>query len=220
MPEIQLTADGSQTLYVPEIDEHYHSVNGAIQESQHVYIETGLLHCNKKELNILEFGFGTGLNAFLTAIESEKRGLKINYTSIEKYPLPASITNQLNYTSKFPEKDHFLFKNIHDCDWEIPARITDYFSIQKIKSDFSAFNPSLQYDLIYYDAFAPDKQPEVWSQEIFNTIYANTKPEGILTTYCAKGNIRRMLQSSGFTVERLPGPPGKREMLRAVKITP
>jgi len=231
-PQIQFTADGSHTLYIPEIEEHYHSVNGAIQESLHVYIEAGLNHYSRlnsfethrhighidiHSINVLEFGFGTGLNAFLTIVEAEKRNLKINYTTIEKYPLPAAITNQLNYTKGFPEKFQSYFDKIHSCEWENFVKISDNFQIKKVQANFSDFQFEDNHDVIFYDAFAPDKQQEVWSQKIFDKIFQHTNPEGILTTYCAKGNIRRMIQSAGFFVERISGPPGKREMLRARK---
>ncbi len=217
-PQIQFTSDSSHTLYIPEMEEHYHSVNGAVQESLHVYIEAGLNQCRKKTINVLEFGFGTGLNAFLTIFEAEKRNLKVNYATIEKYPLPASVTNQLNYAEGFSEKFHTYFKEIHNCEWESFVKITDHFQIKKIRSDFSEFVFDDNYDVVFYDAFAPDKQSDVWSQEIFNKIFQHTNPEGILTTYCAKGNIRRMMQAAGFQTERIPGPPGKREMLWARKI--
>jgi len=214
-PQIQFTADGSHTLYIPEMEEHYHSVNGAVQESLHVYIEAGLNQCKKKTINVLEFGFGTGLNAFLTIIEAEKRKLKVNYTSVEKYPLPASVTNQLNYTKEFPEKFQTCFEKIHACEWDIFIKISDNFRIKKLQTDFFDFQFENSYDVIFYDAFAPDKQPDVWSQDIFNKIFEYSNPESILTTYCAKGNIRRMMQMAGFSMERIPGASGKREMLRA-----
>ena len=217
-PEIQITADGSHTLFIPEIEEHYHSVNGAIQESLHVYIEAGLNHSKKHSINVLEYGFGTGLNAFLTSIEAEKRNLNIKYTSLEKYPLPNHITTQLNYTKEFSDKFQKYFEEIHACNWKKCCQISNNFQIEKIQTDFSEFQFKEDYDVIFYDAFAPDKQSDVWSQTIFNSIFEHTKPEGILTTYCAKGNIRRMLLSAGFQVERIPGPPGKREMLRAIKM--
>ncbi len=216
--EVQLTADGSHTLYIPELDEHYHSVNGAIQESLHVYVKSGLNHCKKQQINLLEFGFGTGLNAFLALVEAEKRNLEIiNYTTLEKYPLPASIYSQLNYTKEFPIEFHRYFEKIHTCEWEDFVEISDKFRIKKIQTDFSGFRFTDKYDVIFYDAFAPDKQPDVWSQEIFDELFNHTNPEGILTTYCAKGKIRRMMQSAGFITERIPGPPGKREMLRAIR---
>ena len=226
--QLQITTDGSHTLYIPEMEEHYHSVNGAIQESLFVYIERGFLaslemtdaglnQCKKRIINVLEFGFGTGLNAFLTLVETEKRNLKVNYTSIEKYPLPETVTKQLNYTKEFPEKFQACFAQLHACEWEKFIPISDNFQLKKIQSDFSDFQFEDNYDVIFYDAFAPDKQHEVWSQEIFDNIFQHTNSNGILTTYCAKGNIRRMMQAAGFQTERIPGPPGKREMLRARK---
>jgi len=214
---LETTADGSSTLYVPELDEHYHSMNGAVQESQHVYIAAGLNHYlqlfnyNSKEIQVLEFGFGTGLNAFLTVLEAEKHKVKIHYTALEKYPLPKEITDQLNY----PAENHTLFQRIHQTAWEKPVSITPYFILQKLEIDFADFDFPNHYDVVYYDAFAPDKQPEVWSQELFDKLFLSMNQGGVLTTYCAKGNIRRMMQQAGFTVERIPGAVGKREMLRA-----
>ena len=222
---LEKTADGSSTLYVPALDEHYHSMNGAVQESQHVYIEAGLLHYihtnypyNKTngtelqdEIQILEFGFGTGLNAFLTALEAEKQKIKIRYVALEKFPLPQEVTNQLNYSTV----NQLLFRKIHQSEWDIPVSITPCFTIQKVAIDFTEFDFPHLYDVIYYDAFAPDKQPEVWSQELFDKLFLSMNTGGILTTYCAKGNIRRMMQQAGFVVERIQGASGKREMLRA-----
>jgi tRNA U34 5-methylaminomethyl-2-thiouridine-forming methyltransferase MnmC len=214
MLTIETTADGSPTLFVPELNEHYHSTNGAIQESRHVYIEAGFNHCPKQEVHVLEFGFGTGLNAFLTALEAEKRQINVHYTSLEKFPLSPEITAKLNYL----ESDKTLFRAIHQAEWEIPAQINPFFELRKIQTDFRDFTFPEVYDVVYYDAFAPDKQPEVWSQELFDKVFSSMKSGGILTTYCAKGSVRRMLQQAGFTVERIPGPPGKREMLRAYSI--
>jgi len=229
MPQIELekeiilktTGDGSFTLYVPDLDEHYHSMNGAVQESQHVYIAVGLSHyirtnytINKglhTEIKVLEFGFGTGLNAYLTALEAEKQKIKIRYVAIEKSPLPQEITSQLNYSPENP----LLFQEMHQSGWGIPVSIKPYFILQKLAIDFYAFDFPDRYDVVYYDAFAPDKQPEVWSHKLFNKLFSSMNPGGILTTYCAKGNIRRMMQEAGFTVERIPGAAGKREMLRA-----
>ncbi len=218
--EIQLTSDGSQTLYLPEMDEHYHSVNGAIQESVHVYLEAGFRQISATTIQVLELGFGTGLNAFLTALEAETQGKQVHYTSLEKYPLPDDFTGRLNYPSAVSPSHSSLFTAIHDCNWEIPVRLSDYFTLHKIKTDFSDYKYPGPYDVVYYDAFAPDKQPGVWSQELFNRIYASMNDHGILTTYCAKGNIRRMMLQAGFSVERIPGPPGKRQMLRAWKKIP
>jgi tRNA U34 5-methylaminomethyl-2-thiouridine-forming methyltransferase MnmC len=212
--QLQLTADGSHTLFLPELNEHYHSVNGAVQESQHVYINAGFNQCGKETVFVLELGFGTGLNAFLTALEAEKRNVKVVYTALEKYPLPAEIIRQLNYSGRNSD----LFNQIHSAEWGRAIPLTSSFTLHKIKIDFKDYDYcSGNYDVVYYDAFAPDKQPEVWLQELFDAIYTSLHPGGILTTYCAKGMIRRRMKQSGFIVERIPGPPGKREMLRAGK---
>jgi len=218
---LEATADGSFTFYVPELDEHYHSINGAVQESQHVYLAAGLSHyirtsyplqkADEREIQVLEFGFGTGLNAFLTALEAEKQKIKIHYTALEKFPLPQEITDQLNYSGT----NRLLFWHIHQSVWENSEEITPYFILQKRAIDFVDFDFPNHYDVVYYDAFAPDKQPEVWSQKLFDKLFTSMNLGGILTTYCAKGSIRRMIQQAGFTVERIPGASGKREMLRA-----
>jgi len=222
---LETTADGSSTLYVPDLDEHYHSMNGAIQESQHVYLASGLSHyiqtnypiqkscCKESQIKIqlLEFGFGAGLNALLTAMEAERQKIKIHYTALEKYPLPEEITNQLNYSTV----NLMLFRAIHQSEWGNPIAITPYFILQKLAVDFTSFDFPSRYDVVYYDAFAPDKQPEVWSQKLFDRLFPAMNRGGVLTTYCAKGNIRRMMQQAGFIVERIPGAAGKREMLRA-----
>ena len=215
---LETTADGSDTLYIPDLDEHYHSTNGAVQESQHVYLEAGLLYyinthyqAKNKEIQVLEFGFGTGLNTFLTALEAERRRIKIRYVALEKYPLSQEITDKLNYAAE----NRFLFQQIHQSGWENPFQVTPYFTLQKLQVDFNTFNFPNYYDVVYFDAFAPDKQPDVWSQELFDKIFPAMNQGGVLTTYCAKGSIRRIMQQAGFTVERIPGAAGKREMLRA-----
>lgn len=218
-PEIELTADGSHTLFVPHLNEHYHSVNGAVQESMHVFINEGLYHCRQGTVSIFEVGFGTGLNAFLTLLESEKLGKTIHYTSIEAYPLALDIVQKLNYKDLSDTKAD-LYNKIHEAEWGNEIQITPTFFLTKIKSDFTSFDfASYQnnFDLIYFDAFAPDKQPSMWSQELFDNLYNISKNGAILTTYCAKGIVRRTMQQSGYQTERLPGPPGKREMLRATK---
>lgn len=215
-PEIQLTADGSHTLFIPEMDEHYHSINGAIQESMHVFIDAGLRQCQKKIIRILELGFGTGLNAFLSYIESKNRDIRIYYTGLEKYPLPTGLIEKLNYEKLNPQENE-IYPEMHRCAWNIPVRITPEFILEKINVDFSDFDFRGTYDVVYYDAFAPDKQTSVWTQEIFDNLFSCMDSGGILTTYCAKGNVRRMMMQSGFKVERIPGPPGKRQMLRAQK---
>ncbi len=219
-PEIKLTADGSHTLFVPELDEHYHSVNGAIQESTHIFINTGLHHIQKDTIHIFEIGFGTGLNAFLTLTDKYAKEKTIHYTAIEAYPLPLSLTSRLNYAEQYPASDRLLFQRLHEAEWDRSMEITPHFYLKKLKGDLTSFDYSLieePVDIIYFDAFAPDKQPDMWTQNIFDQMYAITTPQGVLVTYCAKGSVRRMMQQAGYKVERLPGPPGKREMLRATK---
>lgn len=216
--ELQQTADGSHTLFIPEMDEHYHSVNGAVQESRHVFIEAGLHHHMGKELVVFEIGFGTGLNAFLTLLDAEKNGRVVNYYSIELYPLDPGLVQALNYGEVVcPEKKE-LFRALHAAAWNQEVAITERFTLHKIQGDSNTCDLPEGIGLVYFDAFAPDKQPEMWNQEIFDRLYEHMAEGGILTTYCAKGVVRRMMQKAGYSVERIPGPPGKREMLRAMKL--
>ena len=203
---ISETTDGSKTLYMPSIDEHYHSVKGALTESMHIFIDCGLRHSAAQSPHILEIGFGTGLNAYLTLLEAEK----------EK-------RNILGYCL-LPEMDNKkLFDALHLSAWEEQVKMTEHFTLLKRQSDFTdtdSWKDIKKYDIVYFDAFSPEKQPEMWSAQIFSQLYQNMNHNGILTTYCAKGCIRRMMQDAGFAVERLPGPPGgKREILRATKTT-
>lgn len=217
---LQTTADGSHTLYVPELDEHYHSTHGAIRESMHVYIDVGLRHCLSTEINLLEIGFGTGLNAFLTLLEAEKLQKMIHYTTLERYPLSVTTAASLNFSDITDPSRKEIFRMLHTAAWEEWVPVTPYFRLKKHSMDLHDFLMIPQaetFDVIYYDAFAPEKQPEMWRQEIFDRLYAISRDKAILTTYCAKGVVRRMLQSAGYIVERLPGPPGKREILRAGK---
>lgn len=217
---IEITEDGSHTLYVPELDEHYHSTHGAIQESLHVYLEAGLHHCDKPAINLLEIGFGTGLNTFLTLIDTEKSKKTVRYTSLERYPVPFGDAQMFNYSKLLDPAQEEKFMRLHSSPWEKWIEITASFYLKKLQMDASnleEFHPAATFDVIYYDAFAPEKQPGMWTQEIFNKLYTLSNEGTVLTTYCAKGAVRRMLQSAGYQVERLPGPPGKREILRAVK---
>jgi tRNA U34 5-methylaminomethyl-2-thiouridine-forming methyltransferase MnmC len=211
--QIFLTEDGSNSLYLPEFDETYHSRHGAIQESMHVFIENGLKSINKKNIKILEFGFGTGLNALMTLINSKEK--YIEYTGIEKFPLDITLLNQLNYAKS--EEELVLFEKIHLADWNKKVVITDDFTLEQIKSDFIRFQSDEKFDIIYFDAFAPRVQPELWTKEIFEKTFRLLSKEGILVTYCAKGSVKRTLKEVGFKVISLPGPPGKREMTKAVK---
>jgi tRNA U34 5-methylaminomethyl-2-thiouridine-forming methyltransferase MnmC len=212
------TEDGSHTIYVPELDEHYHSVHGAVQESRFIFIDQGFKTCTANPMAILEIGFGTGLNALLTAMSCSGSSREVNYTSIEKYPLDKKITSSLNYYEFAGKNGKEIFKLIHEAPWNTRVIICDSFNLQKIESDFTVEKPVGAYDLIYFDAFGPDKQPEMWTREIFSGIAAVTKRNGILVTYSAKGEVKRSLRACGFEVTLLPGPPGKRQMIRAVKI--
>jgi tRNA U34 5-methylaminomethyl-2-thiouridine-forming methyltransferase MnmC len=211
------TGDGSHTIYVPELDEHYHSIHGAIQESTHIFIKNGFDVCTADPLNIFEVGFGTGLNAFLTAVRSISVNKEVNYTSVEKYPLDKKIITSLNYTDYTGENAGNIFHQIHSVPWNIKVNICKNFNLMKIETDFTVHPPSGRYDLIYFDAFGPDKQPEMWTMEIFDRIAAVTNKKGILVTYSAKGEVKRNLKACGFDVTLLPGPPGKRQMISAVK---
>lgn len=240
---LEQTADGSLTLYIPELDEHYHSVKGALTESMHIFIEMGLRHVHQQKQQIIqgaqpqttsletkssettscirlfEVGFGTGLNAFLTLMEAEALQRPVHYVSIERYPLGEDVWGRLDYPALIGRGHAGEFEALHRAPWNEDVRITPWFTLHKIEGDFTQQSFSAEtYDLVYFDAFAPEKQPAMWSQPIFDALHEALSSGGVLTTYCAKGVIRRMLQTAGFTVERLPGPPGgKREILRATK---
>ncbi len=218
MVEIVKTHDGSDTLFVPEMNEHYHSLHGAIQESEYIFIKCGLNFSKADPLRIFEVGFGTGLNAFLTAIDAASKNRKIFYTSLEKYPLPESLISELNYKSFFPGEATCLFDRIHKGKWNIAEEISNNFTLKKIEGDITKQEIRGDYDLIFFDAFGPDKQPEMWTEEVFKKIAGITVPNGILLTYSVKGDVKRMLRNYGFKVYRLTGPPGKHQIIRAVKI--
>lgn len=217
------TADGSVTIHLPEWNEQYHSKHGAIQEARHVFLEMGLFHFLERnhspEISILEIGFGTGLNAFLTLLESEKLSLQINYTGVEAYPVSTEEIALLNYPEAAgAENKNDLFQKLHFSEWEEPTEISEFFRLTKQQKMFREIDDKEQYELIYFDAFGARVQPELWTEEIFSSMFAALKNNGVLVTYAAKGSVRRAMLSAGFHVEKLPGPPGKREMLRAVKI--
>lgn len=225
MTDLQLviSEDGSHTLYNSELDETYHSIHGAVQESKHVFIQAGLafFHEEFPDLtpNILEIGLGTGLNALLTAQWAIENKIKINYTGIEKFPLPIEITSEINYCKGKELIDYQeLFTNIHSCNWETSTDLSEYFKFKKHHSAIEDIT-SGKYNLIYFDAFAPSKQEELWTIEIFKSIAQLSEPDAIFVTYCAKGQVRRDLESVGYKMERLKGPPGKAQMLRG-KFTP
>jgi tRNA U34 5-methylaminomethyl-2-thiouridine-forming methyltransferase MnmC len=218
--EILITGDGSATIRLPEWDEQYHSKHGAIAEAKHVFIKSGLEHFLTKNdldaIRILEIGFGTGLNALLSLQFAIRNRQRLHYTGVEAYPVEFSEIRQLNYTKliKSAEKD---FEQIHICSWEIPSEINKNFTLVKRKQFFSQINDKQSFELIYFDAFGARVQPELWEEDLFRKMYNALIPGGMLVTYSAKGSVRRAMQAVGFEVERLPGPPGKREMLRAVK---
>ena len=213
MPIVRKTADGSDTLFVPELDETYHSLYGAIQESVFIFVELGLKMCRKNSIRVLEVGFGTGLNALLTALEAERTQKMIYYKALELYPVSIEDARLLNYPELLGSCGD-LFDRINMADWEADVAINPFFVLHKAKGDFLAYLLTGMYDVVYFDAFSPEKQPEMWQEAGFRTIIEHCNPDAILTTYCAKGAVRRVLQQVGFRVERLPGPPGKREVLR------
>jgi len=215
--ELRITEDGSHTLFVADIDECYHSTHGAVQESRHIFIEAGLLKCQKSEINVLEIGFGTGLNAFLTMLEANKTETPIHFTTLELYPVPVETALKLNYAAQLAPDFKLCFEKMHTSPWNKEVQISPFFTLCKFKADFTQTIFSEEYDVIYFDAFSPEKQPEMWTAEQFEMLYKCCNFEGVLTTYCAKGVVRRAMQSAGFKVERLPGPPGKREILRGIK---
>ena len=217
MLQLIKTGDGSHTLYVEELNEHYHSVHGAVRESQLVFIENGFMSCSANPVRILEAGFGTGLNAFLTAIRCNKEKRHVLYTAAEKNPLPSEVTDMLNYQTVTDCREKNLLRSIHTADWEIETEISEYFHLIKTKCDLTEKIPQGNYNLIYFDAFGPDKQPEMWNRDIFAEIYSLTQAGGILVTYSVKGSVKRVLKDCGFRIMLLPGPPGKREVMRAVK---
>lgn len=217
MNKIIKTSDGSHTIYVPELDEHYHSIHGAVQESEHIFIKNGFDTTTANPLNIFEVGFGTGLNALLTAIRCMNGEREVNYTAIEKYPVHEDLIWSLNHSDFCGKEGKKIFNMIHYAPWNSVTSINKNFNIRKLKSDLTINKPSGNYDLIYFDAFGPDKQPEMWTQAIFASISEITNKGGILVTYSAKGEVKRNLTACGFDVTLLPGPPGKRQIIRAVK---
>lgn len=216
--EIITTADGSTTIQIKDWQEQYHSKHGAIQEAYHVFIHSGLDLFENTTVDILEIGFGTGLNALITLIEFQKRNLNINYTGVEAYPVSKEELDQLNYLDQLKAnslKDEF--DTMHTSPWETLVEVTSGFNLIKEQKFFKDINKSNAFDLVYFDAFGARVQPELWTVEIFETMFKAMKSGGYLVTYAAKGSVRRAMLEVGFLVERLPGPPGKREMLRAKK---
>jgi tRNA U34 5-methylaminomethyl-2-thiouridine-forming methyltransferase MnmC len=216
--EIITTLDGSTTIHLPDWDECYHSKHGAIQEAYHVFIQNGLNLIENKTISILEIGFGTGLNAFITLLESEKNNLNINYIGVEAFPVNLEEAFAMNYLKQL-NADSFKneFKIMHESPWEEKYNVSPAFCLTKRKQFFIDIEDSNAFDLIYFDAFGYRVQPELWSTEIFKKMYNALKNKGILVTYAARGVVKRSMQEVGFVVKKVPGPPGKREMMIAFK---
>lgn len=216
--EIITTADGSTTIQIVDWEEQYHSKHGAIQEAYHVFIGAGLSLFKGQAISVLEMGFGTGLNAFITHLEAPKLDVSVAYLGVEAFPVPPEELERLNYVSELEaeafSKDFIL---MHEAPWEQAIPISEHFSLLKKKEDFTNLRFKNQFDLVYFDAFGARVQPELWTETMFSKMFDAMKDNGVLVTYAAKGSVRRAMQNVGFCVERLPGPPGKREMLRAVK---
>lgn len=216
---LQTTADGSHTLYLPAMDEHYHSINGAIGESEHIFVNAGLRSLTRREIRILEIGFGTGLNAFLTLREvMVNLDWRIVYFAVELYPLPFELATRLNYAGLAWPEGESLFLDLHRAEWGKPTQITDRFVLHKIEGDANHVSLPDGIDLVYMDAFAPEKQPEMWNAALYRRLVDAMVPGATLVTYCAKGDVRRGLRDAGLSMERLPGPPGKRHILRGKKL--
>ncbi len=222
-PELKVTDDGSHTLWVANLDETYHSMHGALEEALHVFIDNGLRHRSdtlneNRPLHILEIGLGTGLNAWLSYIFASKNKLKITYTSLEPNPLSNDLLSQLNYT-KLPSLEQYktYFEDIHKATWGPSHHLNNYFSLRKIDTALQRYREESHFDLIFYDAFAPSKQPEMWEAEIFQELAKHMKSGSVLVSYCAQGQFRRNLKAQGLLVEILEGPPGKKEMTRATR---
>jgi tRNA U34 5-methylaminomethyl-2-thiouridine-forming methyltransferase MnmC len=220
-----ITNDGSHTISIPDMQVTYHSHHGAIQESMHVFIEAGLRYVSgtlrvpdTDDIRILEMGFGTGLNAFLTLLEAESLSRAVLYTAVELYPLQQQEIVSLNYCEQLHKKNlQPVFEQLHECDWETDTRVLPHFTFKKRRGDLLGMKNLEAVHLIYYDAFAPSAQPELWTREVFEKLYDLLLPGGILVTYCSKSDVRRAMQAAGFTVTKMQGPRGKREMTRSTR---
>jgi tRNA U34 5-methylaminomethyl-2-thiouridine-forming methyltransferase MnmC len=213
---ILTTGDGSQTLFSIQFDEIYHSRNGALTESQHVFVQHGLMNVNKPLIKVFEVGFGTGLNALLCAHYAQQNNISIEYTGVELYPVDDTIASQLCYHEALVDCPIETVV-LHNAPWNERVTLTTNFSLLKIQQSLVDVQLNETYDVIFFDAFAPEKQPELWDLSVFQKCFALLAEGGVLTTYCAKGYVKRNMQEAGFRVEKVPGPPGKREMLVAFK---
>lgn len=220
-PSLQLvqTKDGSQTILNETLGSTYHSIHGALTESEHVFVDKGLrklLENGVTKITLMEMGLGTGLNALLTAIIAAEHNVSIDYHALELYPVPIEIYSDY----KLPEELEIhrpIFDRIHHAEWNTKIGVSDSFSVTKHLVSLLNYEPQQKFDLVYFDAFEPDAQPELWTQEVFEKLYSWMNPNGILTTYCCKGYVRRNMLAAGFSVEKVPGPPGKREMIVAIR---
>lgn len=219
MITLYTTNDQSHTLYNSELNETYHSRNGAVEEAEYVYLKQGLapIAAQQKEVNVLEIGFGTGLNAILTLQKAMQWGITCHYQSLENFPLPIELINQLNYPQYINPAYQTLFTQMHQCAWNLNNPITPNFYLHKTAQSVHTFTSTTRFNVIYFDAFGPDKQPDIWTPEVFEKMYQLTAHQGILVTYSSKGEVKRTLKAVGYEVERIPGPPRKRHMLRAFK---
>ena len=216
--EIIQTQDGSTTIHLPEWEESYHSKHGAIQEAYHVFIKSGLELFPNKSISVLEIGFGTGLNAFITYLEAKKSQQIINYVGVEAYPVLEEEAVLMNYVGELQaQEEQGVFTGMHQSTWEEKHVLATNFNFTKRQQFFQDITDVNQFDLIYFDAFGFKVQPELWSLEIFQKMYLALKTGGVLVTYACRSSIKNAMLESGFTVEKLPGAPGKREMLRATK---
>lgn len=216
--KIITTEDGSVTIHIEDLDESYHSKHGAIQEAYHVFIKSGLdLFSN--EVAILEIGFGTGLNAFITYLEHIKRGLKVKYVGVEAYPILKEEVIQLNYVEQLQALEYKeVFKTMHKMPWNQNMQLDETFELTKRQQLFQDIDDKGILNLIYFDAFGFTVQPELWNEEIFQKMYNALQPRGVLVTYACRTSIKNAMLKAGFKIEKLPGAPGKREMLRATKL--
>lgn len=216
-PQLKVTGDGSHTLYVPHLDEHYHSHFGAVTESRHIFINAGLASVTADIVAVLEVGFGTGLNALLSCLYATETMTRVDYVTIEKYPVSQSMAAELNYSSLVGDTGGGLFRAIHDAPWGQKIAVTPYFNLTKLLIDLTVQEPSGTYDVIFYDAFGPDKQPEMWTHEVLKRVDGTAHSGTVFVTYSAKGELKRILRQLGYDVTHLPGPPGKRVMTRATR---
>ncbi len=222
--EVIVTTDGSHSIAIPEMGVTYHSTHGAIQESMHVFIESGFRYLVKQltqasPLSIFEMGFGTGLNALLTLAEAEKNQQPVYYETVEPYPLPSSTYELLNYCDRLERPDlKKILTHMHACAWNEIIEITPYFSFKKLSTSLTAYSNHQFFNIIYFDAFAPDIQPGLWTPEIFKKLYDSMEAGAVLTTYCSKSIVRKAMLEAGLNIEKIPGPPHKREMVRGRKL--